>query len=158
MEMNQTRRIVLRGAGSIGALSALIMAGVLKPTAAYAADWNKAAFEAKDTPAALKGLGANSTAESKDLMLKVPDIAENGAVVPVDVISNIPNTTSIAILVDKNPTALSAQFSFANGAMPEVSARIKMGQTSLVKAIAKAGDKFYIAQKECKVTVGGCGG
>ena len=158
MEMNQTRRIVLRGAGSIGALSALIMAGVLKPTAAFAADWNKAAFEAKDTPAALKGLGANSTAESKDLMLKVPDIAENGAVVPVDVISNIPNTTSIAILVDKNPTALSAQFSFANGAMPEVSARIKMGQTSLVKAIAKAGDKFYIAQKECKVTVGGCGG
>ena len=158
MEMNQTRRIVLRGAGSIGALSALIMAGVLKPTAAYAADWNKAAFEAKDTPAALKGLGANSTAESKDLMLTVPDIAENGAVVPVDVISNIPNTTSIAILVDKNPTALSAQFSFANGAMPEVSARIKMGQTSLVKAVAKAGDKFYIAQKECKVTVGGCGG
>ena len=158
MEMNQTRRIVLRGAGSIGALSALIMAGVLKPTAAFAADWNKAAFEAKDTPAALKGLGANSTAESKDLMLKVPDIAENGAVVPVDVISNIPNTTSIAILVDKNPTALSAQFSFANGARPEVSARIKMGQTSLVKAIAKAGDKFYIAQKECKVTVGGCGG
>jgi sulfur-oxidizing protein SoxY len=158
MEMNQTRRIVLRGAGSIGALSALIMAGVLKPTAAYAADWNKAAFEAKDTPAALKGLGAGSTADSKDLVLKVPDIAENGAVVPVDVISNIPNTTSIAILVDKNPTALSAQFSFANGAMPEVSARIKMGQTSLVKAVAKAGDKFYIAQKECKVTVGGCGG
>jgi sulfur-oxidizing protein SoxY len=105
MEMNQTRRIVLRGAGSIGALSALIMAGVLKPTAAYAADWNKAAFEAKDTPGALKGLGAGSTADSKDLMLKVPDIAENGAVVPVDVISNIPNTTSIAILVDKNPTA-----------------------------------------------------
>ncbi|MBI5898917.1 MAG: thiosulfate oxidation carrier protein SoxY [Rhodocyclales bacterium] len=156
--MNQTRRIVLRGAGSIGALSALIMAGVLKPTAAYAADWNKAAFEAKDTPAALKGLGAASAAESKDLVLKVPDIAENGAVVPVDVISNIPNTTSIAILVDKNPTALSAQFSFANGALPEVSARIKMGQTSLVKAVAKAGDKFYIAQKECKVTVGGCGG
>ena len=158
MEMNQTRRIVLRGAGSFGALTALIMAGVLKPTAAYAADWNKAAFEAKDTPAALKGLGAGSTADSKDLVLKVPDIAENGAVVPVDVISNIPNTTSIAILVDKNPTALSAQFSFANGAMPEVSARIKMGQTSLVKAVAKAGDKFYIAQKECKVTVGGCGG
>jgi predicted secreted protein len=104
MEMNQTRRIVLRGAGSIGALSALIMAGVLKPTAAYAADWNKAAFEAKDTPAALKGLGAGSTAESKDLVLKVPDIAENGAVVPVDVTSNIPNTISLAVLVDKNPT------------------------------------------------------
>ncbi len=158
MEMNPTRRVVLRGAGSVGAVTALMMAGLLKPTAVFAADWNKAAFEAKDTPAALKGLGAGAPAESKDLILKVPDIAENGAVVPVDVTSNIPNTTSIAILVDKNPTALSLVFDFANGAVPEVSARVKMGQTSLVKAVAKAGDKFYIAQKEVKVTVGGCGG
>lgn len=156
--MNTTRRTVLKGATASGVLAGLIAAGALRPTLVLAADWNKAAFEAKDTPAALKGLGAATTAESKDLLLKVPDIAENGAVVPVDVISNIPNTTSIAILVDKNPTALSALFSFANGAVPEVSARIKMGQTSLVKAVAKAGDKYYIAQKECKVTVGGCGG
>lgn len=158
MEMNPTRRIVLRGTGGVGAVAALMMAGLLRPTAAFAADWNKAAFEAKDTAAALKVLGANAPGDSKDLVLKVPDIAENGAVVPVDVTSNIPNTSSIAILVDKNPTALSAQFSFANGALPEVSARIKMGQTSLVKAVAKAGDKFYVAQKEVKVTVGGCGG
>jgi sulfur-oxidizing protein SoxY len=156
--MNTTRRTVLKGATASTVLAGLIAAGALRPTQVFASDWNKAAFEAKDTPAALKGLGAGSTAESKDLVLKVPDIAENGAVVPVDVVSNIPNTTSIAILIDKNPTALSAQFSFANGALPEVSARIKMGQTSLVKAVAKAGDKFYIAQKECKVTVGGCGG
>lgn len=158
MEMNPTRRIVLRSTGGVGAVAALMMAGLLRPTAAFAADWNKAAFEAKDTATALKGLGANAPGDSKDLVLKVPDIAENGAVVPVDVTSNIPNTSSIAILVDKNPTALSAQFSFANGALPEVSARIKMGQTSLVKAVAKAGDKFYVAQKEVKVTVGGCGG
>ena len=158
MEMNPTRRTVLRGAGSLGALSALIMAGVLKPTAAYAAEWNKAAFEAHDTAAALKGLGAGAPADSKDLILKVPDIAENGAVVPVDVISNIPHTSSISILVDKNPSPLCAHFDFANGAMPEVSARLKMGQTSLVKAIAKADGKFYTAQKEVKVTVGGCGG
>ncbi|MBN8473416.1 MAG: thiosulfate oxidation carrier protein SoxY [Sulfuritalea sp.] len=156
--MNPARRTVLRGAGSLGALSALVLAGVLKPTAVYAADWNKAAFEAKDTPAALKGLGAGSPADSKDLVLKVPDIAENGAVVPVDVVSNIPNTTSIAILVDKNPTALTCLYAFTNGALPEVSARIKMGQTSLVRAVAKAGDKYFVAQKECKVTVGGCGG
>lgn len=158
MEMNATRRTVLRGAGSLGALSALVMAGVLKPTAAFAADWNKAAFEAKDTAGALKGIGAGATAESKDLILKVPDIAENGAVVPVDVISNIPKTTSIAILVEKNPQPLCAQFEFSNGALPEASARLKMGQTSLVKAIAKADGKFYTAQKEVKVTVGGCGG
>ena len=158
MEMNVTRRTVLRGAGSVGALSALVMAGVLKPTAAFAADWNKAAFEAKDTAGALKGLSATSAADSKDLILKVPDIAENGAVVPVDVISNIPNTTSISILVEKNPQPLCAHFEFANGAMPEVAARVKMGQTSLVKAVAKADGKFYTAQKEVKVTVGGCGG
>ena len=156
--MNTTRRTVLKGATASGVLAGLIAAGALRPTLVLASDWNKAAFEAKDTPAALKGLGAATTAESKDLLPKDPDIAENGAVVPVDVISNIPNTTSIAILVDKNPTALSALFSFANGAVPEVSARIKMGQTSLVKAVAKAGAKYYIAQKECKVTVGGCGG
>ena len=71
---------------------------------------------------------------------------------------NIPNTISIAILVDKNPFPLNAVFDFANGALAEVSARLKLGQTSLVKAIAKADGKFYIAQKECKVTVGGCGG
>ncbi|MDA8254697.1 MAG: thiosulfate oxidation carrier protein SoxY [Betaproteobacteria bacterium] len=156
--MNVTRRTVLRGAGSLGALSALVMAGVLRPTAAFAADWNKAAFEAKDTAGALKGIGAGATAESKDLILKVPDIAENGAVVPVDVISNIPKTSSIAILVEKNPQPLCAQFEFSNGALPEASARLKMGQTSLVKAIAKADGKFYMAQKEVKVTVGGCGG
>jgi sulfur-oxidizing protein SoxY len=156
--MNTTRRTVLKGATASGVLAGLIAAGALRPTLVLAADWNKAAFDAKDTPAALKGLGAGATAESKDLVLKVPDIAENGAVVPVDVTSNIPNTSSIAILVDKNPTALSAMFTFANGALPDVSARIKMGQTSLVKAVAKAGDKFYVAQKEVKVTVGGCGG
>ena len=156
--MNTTRRTVLKGATAGGVLAGLIAAGALRPTQVFAADWNKAAFEAKDTPAALKGLGAGAPAESKDLILKVPDIAENGAVVPVDVTSNIPNTSSIAILVDKNPTALSAMFTFANGALPDVSARIKMGQTSLVRAVAKAGDKYFVAQKECKVTVGGCGG
>ena len=156
--MNTTRRTLLKGATASTLLAGLVAAGALRTTQAIAADWNKAAFEAKDTGAALKSLGAGAPAESKDLMLKVPEIAENGAVVPVDVVSNIPNTSSIAILVDKNPTALSALFSFAKGAMPEVSARVKMAQTSLVKAVAKAGDKFYIAQKEVKVTVGGCGG
>lgn len=158
MEMNVTRRTVLRGAGSLGALSALIAAGVLKPTAAFAAEWNKAAFEAQDTTGVLKGLGAGTPGEHKGLILKVPDIAENGAVVPVDVVSTIPNTVSIAILVEKNPLPLSAHFDFANGALPEAAVRLKLGQTSLVKAVVKADGKFYIAQKEVKVTVGGCGG
>jgi sulfur-oxidizing protein SoxY len=131
----------------------------LRPTAVWAADWNKAAFEAKETAAAMKSLGANATADSKDLTVKAPDIAENGAVVPVDVVSKIPNTVSISVLVDKNPSPLSASFDFAEGAEAEVSVRLKLSQTSNVKAVAKTADgKYYVAQKEVKVTVGGCGG
>ena len=156
--MNEIRRTVLKSATASGVLAGLIAAGALRPTLVLAAEWNKAAFEAKDTAGALKGMGAGSPVDSKDLILKVPDIAENGAVVPADVISNIPNTSSIAILVEKNPQPLCAHFDFGNGALAEVSARLKMGQTSLVKAVARADGKFYTAQKEVKVTVGGCGG
>ena len=156
--MNATRRTVLKSVTASGVLAGLIAAGALRPAQVIAAEWNKAAFEAKDTAGALKGIGAGAPADSKELILKVPDIAENGAVVPVDVISRIPNTSSISILVEKNPLPLSAHFDFANGALPEASARLKMGQTSLVKAVAQANGKFYVAQKAVKVTVGGCGG
>jgi sulfur-oxidizing protein SoxY len=156
--MNTTRRTVLKSATASGMLAGLAAAGSLRPAQALAAEWNKAAFEAKDTSGALKGIGAGAPEDSKDLILKAPDIAENGAVVQVEVISTIPNTSSITILVEKNPSPLSASFDFANGALPEVSVRLKMEQTSLIKAFAKADGKFYIAQKEVKVTVGGCGG
>lgn len=156
--MDMIRRTVLKGASASGALAALLAAGMLKPTQVWAATWNKAAFDAKETAGTIKALGAGATAESKDLLIKAPDIAENGAVVPVDVTSNIPGTTSISVLVDKNPFPLSSTFDFANGAVADVSVRLKMGQTSLVRAVARAGDKYYIAQKEVKVTVGGCGG
>jgi sulfur-oxidizing protein SoxY len=156
--MNTTRRTVLRGVTASGVLASLVAAGALRPTQVFAADWNKAAFEAKDIAGALKSLGAGTPADNKDLLLKVPDIAENGAVVPVDVVSTIPNTSSISILVEKNPFPLSCQFDFANGAVADVSARLKLAQTSVVKAVAKADGKFYTAQKEVKVTAGGCGG
>ena len=156
--MNTTRRTVLKGATASGVLAGLIAAGALRPTQVLAAEWNKAAFESKDATAALKGIGAGAATESKDLMIKVPDIAENGAVVPVDVTSNIPNTSSIVIMVLRNPFPLSAQFDFTNGALPEVSARLKLNETSMVRALAKADGKFYSVQKEVKVTVGGCGG
>ena len=157
--MDMLRRTLLKGVGSTGVLAAAVAAGVLKPTGAWAADWNHAAFEAKDLPVAMKAIGAAAAAESKDLVLKAPDIAENGAVVPVDITSNIPNTVSLAVLVDKNPYPLSAAFDFANGGVPEVSVRLKLGQTSNVKVVAKTADgKFYTVQKEVKVTVGGCGG
>lgn len=156
--MNHTRRTVLKGVGAAALLPGLIAAGLLKPTQVLAAEWNKAAFEAHDIAGALKGMGAGATADSKDLILKVQDIAENAAMVPVDVTSNIPNTSSIAILVEKNPFPLSALFTFANGAVPDVSVRLKLAQTSVVKAVAKADGKFYTAQREVKVTAGGCGG
>ena len=157
--MDLIRRNLLRSAGTGGALAAMLAAGVLKPTAVLAAEWNKNAFEAKDTAGAVKALGASSAAENKDFSMTAPEIAENGAVVPIEVISKLPGTTSISILVDKNPFPLSASFDFADGGVPEVAVRLKLSQTSLVKAVAKTADgKFYTVQKEVKVTVGGCGG
>ena len=156
--MDLIRRTVLKGAGATGVLAGLLAAGVLKPTLAYANDWNKAAFEAKELDAALKTLGAEGAAANTALLMRAPEIAENGAVVPIDVTSNIPNTTLIAILVKKNPFPLSSQFEFANGAVGDVSVRLKVAETSVIQAIAKADGKVYSAQKEVKVTVGGCGG
>ena len=157
--MDALRRTLLKGAGATGALAAALAARVLKPSQVLAADINRAAFEFMDLAGALKGIGAAGAAESKDVVIRAPDIAENGAVVPVDVASNIPNTISLAVLVDKNPFPLTTAFDFANGAVPEMALRVKMGQTSLVEAVAKTADgKFYIAKKEVKVTVGGCGG
>ena len=157
--MDALRRTLIKGAGATGAIAAAVAAGVLKPTQVLAAEYNRTAFEAKDVAGALKGVGANSAAESKDIVIRAPDIAENGAVVPVDVVSNIPNTISLAVLVDKNPLPLTSAFDFSNGAVAEMALRVKMGQTSMVEAIAKTADgKYYIAKKEVKVTVGGCGG
>lgn len=156
--MDMIRRTVLKGAGATGVLAGLLAAGVLKPTLAYASDWNKAAFEAKDLDAAIKALGADGAADHKDLVMKAPEIAENGAVVPIDVTSNIPNTSSIAVLVKMNPSPLSGYFEFSNGALADISLRLKVSQTSVIRAVAKADGKFYNTQKEVKVTVGGCGG
>ena len=105
----------------------------------------------------LKSLGAAGAAESKDIVITAPDIAENGAVVPVAVTSRIPNTQSISIIAEKNPFPLAATFDVANGGEPYAYVRIKMGETSNVRAVVKADGKFYTAVKEVKVTVGGCG-
>lgn len=156
--MDLLRRTVLKGAGAGGVLAGLLAAGVLKPTLAYANEWNKAAFEAKDFDVALKGIGGEGGATNAALVMKAPEIAENGAVVPIDVTSNIPNTSSIAVLVKKNNMPLSSVFEFSNGAVADVSVRLKVGETSAIVAIAKADGKVYSVQKEVKVTVGGCGG
>lgn len=155
--MNTFRRNVLKGAGSASAVAVAVAAGLLKPTEVLAA-WNKAAFEAKDMDDAMKSLGATGAVDSKAIIIKAPDIAENGAVVPVEVTSTLPNTTNISIFAEKNGTPLAGSYSFTNGAPGYVSTRIKMGTTSLVRAVVTAGGKTYTAAKEVKVTIGGCGG
>ena len=155
--MNALRRNVLKGAAGAGAVAVAVAAGLLKPTQAMAA-WKKDAFEAKNVGDAMKGLGVSGPADSKEITIKAPDIAENGAVVPVEVTSGIAGTTSIAIIAEKNGTPLIGDFNLSGGAQGFISTRIKMGQTSLVRAVVKASGKSYTAAKEVKVTIGGCGG
>ena len=149
--MNSLRRTVLK----LGVLAGAFAVPMLRPSLSWA--WNKAAFESKALTDALKSLGAANPIESRDITITAPDIAENGAVVPVAVTSRIPNTQSIAILAEKNPFPLAASFDMAGGGEAYVSVRLKMGQTSNVHAIVKADGKFYTAAKEVKVTIGGCG-
>jgi sulfur-oxidizing protein SoxY len=153
--MNQKRRDIMRITSVLGLA---ISAGLLKTSAAFAADWNAKAFEAKSLDEVIKALGGAAPTISKDVVITAPDIAENGAVVPVSVSSSAPNTQYMAILVEKNPSTLSASFNIPAGSDPAVSTRIKMGSTSKVHALIKADGKWLIASKEIKVTLGGCGG
>ena len=141
------------------ALAALgtLVAGALLPLRALAA-WNKEAFQAKSAGDALKGIGAGSSAETKDILIEAPQIAENGAVVPIEITSNIPGTRSIAVVIEKNPFPLAAQFNFQEGALPFVKVNVKVGESSFVRVVAEAGGKHFSAAKEVKVTIGGCGG
>ena len=158
--MNRERRTVLRAGGGATLLSLVAAAGWLRPSDALAADvWNKAAFETNSMDATMKALGGGTPAQSRDIaFFSTPDIAENGAVVPIGITSAIPNTQSIAILVEKNTNMLAAVFDLPPGTEPSLSTRIKMGQTSNVYALVKADGKYYVASKEIKVTLGGCGG
>lgn len=156
--MDQLRRLILRSGASGGVLACALAAGLLRPSLAFAADWNKSAFEAKAVADALNSIGASGATESAEILIKVPDIAENGAVVPISVTSRIADAESIALLVEKNPFPLLAYVDLANGAEGYLNTRFKMGQTSTIKVVVKAGGKHYIASREVKVTIGGCGG
>lgn len=154
--MMQSRREFVKSTG--GLLGLLLAAGFLRPEEAVAEEWNKAAFETKKMDDLVKLLGGSAAQESAEVAIVAPDIAENGAVVPIGVASKIDKTSSIAILVEKNPNVLAATFVIPQGTLPEVQTRIKMAQTSNVFALVKADGKFYYAAKEIKITLGGCGG
>jgi sulfur-oxidizing protein SoxY len=155
--MNQNRREFVKVGGVLGLMAAAGLITIDEARAQQAA-WNKAAFETKTLDETVKALGGTSAAQSGDIVITAPDIAENGAVVPVAVTSKIPNTQGIYVLVEKNPSALAAGFTIPAGTEPTISTRIKMGQTSNVYAVVKADNKFFVATKEVKVTLGGCGG
>lgn len=154
--MNQNRRTLLKGSMAAGAMSIAVSAGLLTPKAVLAA-WPKATFESKDLDSAVAALGGNAS-DSKKIKLKAPDIAENGAVVPVTVTSGIDNTEAISVLVANNAQPLSATFNLGSKTHGYVSTRLKMGKTSDVVAVVKAGGKLFSTKKQVKVTIGGCGG
>lgn len=155
--MNLQRREALKAGGGLGLFGLLAAAGLITPGQARA-EWNKAAFDAKTIEETLKALGAGTPANSTDVQLTAPDIAENGSVVPVGVVSTLAGVEAIAILIEKNPNPLAASFVLPAGTEPAVQTRVKMGQTSDVYALVKVGGQFLMAKKEIKVTLGGCGG
>jgi sulfur-oxidizing protein SoxY len=149
--------MLTRSAQVAGMLAAL---GMLPGLArAQAAGYNTAAFDAKTMPDLMKALGGAAPVESKDVTITGPDIAENGAVVPVGAATSLPGVKRLLLLVEKNPAMLSAVFDVSDAVEANFSTRVKMGQSSNVFAVAMMADgKVLYAAKEVKVTLGGCGG
>lgn len=157
--MNELRRKLLKGGSTAVLLAPWIGTGLLLPSRVIAAEWNKTAFTARSVGEALKTWGAANAAESRDIVVSAPEIAENGAKVEVDITSQVPATRSIAVFADRNPMPLCAAIEFSGGALPYCRVQIKLAETTRVRAVVKAADgKTYVAFREIKVTLGGCGG
>jgi sulfur-oxidizing protein SoxY len=158
MTTNIKRRVFLKGSLAAGTVGVAVGAGLLAPQAVIGA-WNEKAFQAKSIDDALNAaMGEASAAASDAIQIKAPDIAENGAVVPVSITAEMDGVESIALLAEGNASPLVATFMMGAGAIPDVSTRIKMGKTSDVIAVVKADGKLHSARKSVKVTIGGCGG
>jgi len=157
--VDSTRRLILKGAAVLALMG---LAGIrfgLTPAFAAANDkYPEDAFKQKNSDDAIKSLYGKTAEASDKVKLDAPEIAENGAVVPISVSSTLADVTSISILVVENPNALAASYKIPAGTMPNVANRLKMAKTSNVIAVVEAGGKLYSATKEVKVTVGGCGG
>lgn len=157
--MIELRRKFLKGGVSAALLSPLLGTGLLIPTSVLAADWNKNAFTARNVNDALKAYGSTNAADSRDITINAPEIAENGAKVEVEITSNIANTRSLAIFADKNPMPMCSTIDFFGPVQPYVRAQLKLSETTRIRAVAKTSDgKSYVAFREIKVTLGGCGG
>ena len=160
--MDRRRRVLVQSGARVTLLGLVAAAGWPKPADAAevrAPPWDRAAFDTHSPAEAMQALGSVEAKQSKDIVfLQTPEIAENGAVVPVGVISNIPKTESIAILIEKNPNPLAAVFDIPLGTEPVISTRVKMAQSSNIYALVRADGRYFLATKEVKVTLGGCGG
>jgi sulfur-oxidizing protein SoxY len=156
--MDAFRRRFLQGS-SAALLLPLLGSGLLVPQRAIAAEWHKTAFTARNIADALKATGVSNAAESRDIVINAPEIAENGAKVEIDILSNVPNTRSLTLFAEKNPMPLAATLEFGSNALPFARLQLKLSETMRVRAVAKTRDnKTYVAFREIKVTLGGCGG
>ena len=154
-----TRRLILQGAGAVALIGLGNIAFGLAPALAAANDkYPEDAFKQKSEADAIKALYGKTAEASDKVKLDAPEIAENGAVVPIGVSTTLADVTSISFLVSENPNALVASYKIPAGTVPSVANRIKMAKTSNVIVVVEAGGKLYSATKEVKVTVGGCGG
>jgi sulfur-oxidizing protein SoxY len=153
-----TRRLILQGAGAVALVGLGNLPFGLAPAFAANDKYPEEAFKAKSDADAIKALYGKTAEASDKVKMDAPEIAENGAVVPVSVTTTLPDVTSISFLVAENPVALVASYKIPAGTMPSVANRIKMAKTSNVIVVVEAGGKLYSATKEVKVTVGGCGG
>jgi sulfur-oxidizing protein SoxY len=158
-DVSAARRLVLKGAATITLIGlGTIPFGVAPAFAAANDKYPEDAFKQKGEADAIKSLYGKTAEASDKVKLDAPEIAENGAVVPISVSVSMADVTSISILVADNPNALAASYRIPAGTLPSVANRIKMQKTSNVIAVVEAGGKLYSATREVKVTVGGCGG
>lgn len=163
--MKTDRRELLEIVGGASALALLVGSGWM-PRAVAAAELpdplapndHRKQFDSHTLDVVVKDLGGSNAQQSSDIQLTAPDIAENGAVVPIEIESKLPNTRSIAIVTEKNPRALTAVFNIPDGTEPYVSTRVKLAETAKVTALVRTDKGFFYTDKLVKVTLGGCGG
>ena len=158
-DFSATRRLILKFAAAVALVGLGNLSFSLLPAFAAVNDkYPEDAFKQKSDAEAIKALYGKTAEPSDKVKLDAPEIAENGAVVPISVSSSLADVTSISILVSENPNALAASYKIPAGTVPSVANRLKMAKTTNVIAIVEAGGKLYSTTKEVKVTVGGCGG
>lgn len=155
---DELRRRLLKGSVSAAVLAPLIGTGLLLPTGLLAAEWQRNAFTARNLGEALKASGNTGAAESRDITINAPEIAENGAKVEIEITSIIANTRSLAVFADRNPLPLCAVLEFSGAALPYARLQLKLAETTRLRAVAATVDgKTHVAFREIKVTLGGCG-